>query len=95
MEKPCSSPRCGGTTTRSDFPTSLRSLKAHHENDRLYLTLRSLSAVAMLACVTAPVVAAEPRPNIVLFLADDLGYGELGCYGNAGGDHAESRSLRT
>ena len=26
-------------------------------------------------------LAAEPRPNVIFIVVDDLGYGELGCYG--------------
>ena len=45
------------------------------------------SRLALLACALmgalAPSVSAADRPNVVIFLADDLGQRDLGCYGSS------------
>src|SRR5687767_14873630 len=37
--------------------------------------------VVAILCIAAPSPAAETRPHVVVILADDLGPGDLGCYG--------------
>jgi arylsulfatase A-like enzyme len=43
--------------------------------------MRYLVLTVGLLCAGSPAEAAEPRPNILFLYADDLGYGDLHCYG--------------
>jgi len=43
---------------------------------------RSLMTIGLVALAAHAVSAAETRPNVIVILCDDLGFGDLGCYGH-------------
>lgn len=44
--------------------------------------MKTLPLLLSLLCAAVSCAKAAPPPNLILFLADDLGYGDLGCFGN-------------
>lgn len=43
----------------------------------------AIRRAALTGCLLAAAAVAADRPNFLVIVADDLGYGDLGCYGNS------------
>ena len=49
---------------------------------RSLLPTPALAALGLVLCSSNPLPAADVRPNIVIILADDMGFSDLGMFGS-------------
>src|SRR4051794_13972897 len=68
---------CGPVFTCSILPSEAISMLPY----RVFIACSLLTAIHVCAGFQPGSQAAERKPNVVVFLADDMGYSDLGCYG--------------
>ena len=56
---------------------------------KMIMKVRTMKRALLMCClllpglaVTSEIVAAEKLPNFIVIFCDDLGYGDLGCFGS-------------
>ncbi|GAB4248235.1 MAG: sulfatase [Acidobacteriota bacterium] len=70
---------------RNEFPTAGRTRQGERTGEHLRWIMLSLPAILLLgtlaSCREKPQAESE-QPNFIVIFADDLGYGDLGCFGH-------------